>query len=74
MDGLIEFPGDTIENVEKFGLEIDNKSIDDVQIRFFDCRWRDMKGWKQTQIPLRIVLFPSAQRNGGVEFATVFYW
>ena len=33
-DGLIGFPGGTIENVEKFGLEIANKSIDDVRLRF----------------------------------------
>lgn len=67
--GLIEFQDCTIENVDKFGLEITHKSADGVQVRFANCTWRNVARRRATEIPLQIALKPHVQRNGGIEFA-----
>ena len=66
--GLIEFRDCTIENVGKFGLEINRKSADGVHLRFDNCIWRNVARGCATEIPLQIILRPHIRRNGGVEF------
>jgi hypothetical protein len=66
--GLIEFRDCTIENVEKFGLEINRESSDGVHLRFDNCIWRNVARGCATEIPLQIILRPHIRRNGGVEF------
>ncbi len=73
--GIVEFINCTAENTGKEGAKVFDKSAENVQVRFVNCRWKN--GWVSRhsddggpRVPILIHLRQSeiTQKYGGVEF------